>query len=256
MLLFSNIVDFIFPPACISCGAIVEENNKLCPNCTPKFQYISNPSCHRCGTILEYSIDNIEICEECVKFPPYYDRNLSIFAYNEAVRLLVSRLKYYDNLNIANFFGNLLYKKYLALLKEESLQAEDIHIFCPVPMHFKKFIKRKYNQSALLLKTMAGFAKLNGETDFNNKITHNLIRKKHNTEAQASLSQYNRRRNVKNSFEITKDFAKDLAGKNIIVIDDVTTTTSTLNEIARVLKNEGANKVYALTVAKVITTHG
>ena len=119
-------------------------------------------------------------------------------------------------------------------------------VITTVPLHFLSRFKRGYNHSELLAR---GIAKQEGN------IFRNLLKKSRLTKHQAKLSRSDRLRNVRNSFSFHKKYLADIKGKDIILVDDVISTGSTINECAKILRNNGAKRIFGLFLATSEPTH-
>ena len=124
---------------------------------------------------------------------------------------------------------------------ESALKNSDLII--PVPIHFLKRLKRKYNQTEILANHLSKLS--------NTEYEPRILRKSKRTKSQEGLSRKQREENIKNSFSINEKFASKLKNKKIALIDDVLTTGSTVNECTRILKKSGAKSVTVITVARV-----
>jgi len=121
---------------------------------------------------------------------------------------------------------------------------ENFDIITSVPLTNKRLRSRKYNQSAILAQELA--------RKLNKKCNNLLLKKTKETKVQAGLSKKDRQKNLKNAFKVNPRYKEQLTAKNILIIDDVYTTGSTLNECARTLKREGfTGKIYGLVLARV-----
>ncbi len=150
-------------------------------------------------------------------------------------------MKYGDQTFIAKKFSKILFNKIKA-------RAHEFDFLIAVPLHKKRLKKRKFNQTILLAKNLHKLSpNLAFYPDF-------LIRKKH-TKAQAELRKKEREKNLKSAFVINAKFLQQIKGKNILLIDDVTTTGATLENCAKVLKRGGAAKITTLTLAKTFQTN-
>lgn len=158
----------------------------------------------------------------------------SSFIYDDESKNLILDLKFRDKTAYAETLANLLYTAGADIL------AENPDVLIPVPIHRLRLLKRRYNQSAVLAKYLSYKTKI--PTDFSS-----LIRCQ-NTIPQVALSGAARRNNLKHAFEVK--YPHKIKGKKVVLIDDVSTTGSTLNECAKVLRKAGAAEVYALTLAR------
>ena len=233
---FKNMVDFVFPSTCPCCDKTIESHQLFCDKCFHQITFIKKPMCYRCGQplLLEKSKGNI-LCPECLKKRPLYDIARAAFIYDSVSKASILKLKYTDRMEYAYPLVELLYQAGSDLFSKTD-------IIMPVPMHWRRRLKRKYNQADLLGRLLA-------------KKTHipysskNLIRSRH-TEVQENKTLSERNRNVKDAFCIKKE--QEIQSKTILLIDDVFTTGATVSNCAKTLKKAGAKAVYVLTVAKTL----
>lgn len=234
------IFELLFPIECLGCG---RENFWLCPDCFNKIDFNNEQSCFFCKEKNETG----STCPECKKGYAIDGILIAGNYDNPLLSRLIKMLKYNFIKNIADDLANFILVFLNSRGKEISNFENKIFDACakekiliiPVPLHKRRLKWRGFNQSeeiAKIFSEKAGYF-------FNNK---NLIRKKHGKE-QAKLNEKERKENVKNCFMWA---GNDLIGANIILVDDVATTGSTLEECAIVLKNHGAKKVWGLVLAK------
>ena len=213
MKLLKQIFDIFFTHSCYICKESINHEG-ICNDCWKKLKFITNPKCKICGYPFEFHDEDINkdlICLKCLRKYPKFDKNISSLRYNEASKNIIIPFKHSSN------FGYFL-------------------------KHFKRLIKRKYNQSALLAHTISKKTK---------KKYLPVLKRIKFTESQGHLTTKERIKNVKNNFEINKKYKKIIIGKTALLIDDVITTGATINECARVLKNNGFSRVLVLTFCKV-----
>ena len=192
-----------------------------------------------------------EFCKDCSQ--PYYLNGVWIAGdyNNKIISKLIKNIKYHFAKDISeviskflNIFLGSLISRYNIIHPEEleikTLEKFNNSIIIPVPLHKKRKKWRGFNQSEIIAKKLVKNFQLKNNLD-----TKNLIRIKHK-KAQVKLSKKEREKNIKDCFFW---IGKNLKNKNIILIDDVTTTGSTLNECAKVLKNNGAKEVWGLVIA-------
>lgn len=228
--------DLCFPPSCICCEKSLDESLLLlCDHCLGELYFTEAPFCSRCGKVFPGKEGENHLCTACMKSSLYYNRARSLFIYDDRVAGLVHGLKYRCNTAILETF-NLLKTKSRCL---KDLSAADYIL--PVPLHVKRLRQRGYNQALLLARTFFGEEK--------NKIKNNILLRARNTPSQTGLSGVERRKNLRNAFRV--DDQKDVSGKNILLVDDVFTTGTTVNECAKVLIKAGARNVDVITLARV-----
>jgi ComF family protein len=232
-----SVLGLVFPSKCLVCNDIVGVESRLCFDCWKKVEFISNPSCSKCGYPFEFDIGEPMLCGSCADEPLVFDKAMSVFRYGEISKVLVHKLKYSDKLHIA---------KYLATLMLNKIQAKNgsFDFIIPVPMHRKKLRRRLYNQAALIAKHISS---LSGIPFLPNGLTKTLYHV-----PQTGLRRELRKENVRNSFGVTKKYSNVIIGKNILLIDDVYTTGATINECSKVLKSALCNNITVATVARVI----
>jgi ComF family protein len=230
---FLKIFDICFPTMCCNCGEIVESEG-ICSRCWKEIKWISDPKCKICGIPFELNIS--DICVACMNRKPIFDQAISAFEYNEASRGILLKFKHGDATYLCPQLARWIYGA-----SQSVIQNADLLI--PVPIHFFKRLKRKYNQSELLAQELE---KLSG-------IPHEprILQKKKRTLQQEGLSRTIRLQNVKGSFSVNEKYKNLLEKKTVLLIDDVLTTGATANECAKILKKHGAEKVIVLTVARV-----
>lgn len=165
----------------------------------------------------------------------YYDKLLYIYRYEKIVRKLILQYKFFDKPYLSNMFSKIILKnkKICRILK-----LYDIII--PVPMNKNKKIRRGYNQTELIAKELSKKLEIKIEID--------LLRKVKQTKTQSKLKEKERKNNVKDAFCVYKKNC--FKGKKIILLDDIYTTGSTVNEISKILKNNGAIEILVLVIAK------
>lgn len=201
------------------------EKSKLQPWCDIcKHSLPRNPRCLTCGLP---TIEDTILCGRCIKKPPAWHRLYCIDIYQFPYDKLIHRLKYQGHFWLANNFTDLL-------IKEIDSPAS---MLLPVPMHWQRRIFRGYNHSQILALQLA--KKLNAVCN------DAALKRKRATKQQQGLSRKERLTNLKNAFEITQTLPKHIA-----LIDDVVTTGTTINEICKILKKNGVEKIDVYCIAR------
>ena len=223
---FWNALDWIYPPVCVGCG---EPGYRLCKNCREKISYINGKLCRICGRPI---IGSSGTCIDCETSSPPYTVLRSLANYEGVIRKCIHSLKYDNNQGLGEYFSRDLI---------QLVQREDwwIDVVIPVPLSPLRARERGYNQSALLAKPLAIGLSL--------KYQPFGLKRIRNTQSQVELTATERRLNVSGAFQAVPAIVK---GKRIMLVDDVTTTGSTINECARALNQSGACGVYCLTLAR------
>lgn len=236
---FTLLLGALFPTSCISCGVKTNEDKVLCGNCEVKIEINTSFFCPDCGRRL------LEMKNGCHPEARYILGSACSYK-NKIVRDLIHALKYERVAKAAEILAKILnlYMEHLTVRYPE-FKANDFVIF-PMPLHRKKERKRGFNQSSLILKS---FNKYTGENNLRLKYSGGILKRKKNTQSQTKCkSKKERIAHMENAFEIISP--EKIAGKNVIILDDVFTSGATMNEAVRVVKNAGAKKVIALVIAK------
>ena len=229
------ILNLFLPPRCALCKKLIQTNHALCPDCFKEIHFIEEPLCPICGTPLEYENKYNCLCSDCLKKKPIYAQARSVFVYDAFSRNLILPFKHADKTELAPFLEHLLWR-----IGKEFVAKSDYIV--PVPLHWKRLLKRKYNQAGILAYRLAKKG--------HKKYLPNALIRIQNTVSQGHLSPTQRRKNVKSAFKVSNKI--NLTNKRILLIDDVRTTGATINACTKVLRQAGASEVYVLTLAMVI----
>jgi ComF family protein len=230
---FNALLDVILPPICHICHSFIPNAGSLhiCPSCRDRLPLVSSPLCSICGIPFAGTGDDHR-CGTCLTHPPHFDSARAHFLYEGAIRDLIHSFKY-------NRLTHLRYP--LALLTLEGMsEFHDPHLIVPVPLHRSRLRQRGFNQAVLLGRVLSRQLSLPMLPDA-------LVRTRQ-TEPQIELSAAERRVNVKGAFSVKRP--DHVAGKRILLLDDVMTTGSTMDECAKELKKAGAKVVIATTIAR------
>ena len=230
--LLGKINDAIFVDfSCMFCGVETIKESHICPACEKKLVALNGDTCKKCGAPVSLSENNCYVCfDKGYKF----ECHKSCFVYDELSATPVKMLKYEGRKYLAEPMARVMYA-----FNKELFNKIDIITF--VPMTYKRYKNRGYNQSYELAKHLS---------DISNVKLSKLLTKNDDTQHQADLNFEERIKNLKGSFSISEENLELVKGKRILVIDDVFTTGSTLHECARVLLKTKAESVVALTFLK------
>jgi ComF family protein len=231
----------VLPPQCFSCAGITQTQGALCAACWAKIVWLAPPLCACCGSPFEFDPEpggtERILCAACLADPPAFERARAVFQYDEASRGLVLAFKHADRTHSAPAFGQWLARAGAELLTEADMVA-------PVPLHWTRLAWRRYNQSALLAHALA---RASGRA-----CVPDLLRRVRRTPSQGEHGRAARRRNVRRAFAVSERYRSDVAGRRIVLVDDVFTTGATVEECARALTDSGAIEVAVLTLARVV----
>ncbi|MEK6746240.1 MAG: ComF family protein [Pseudomonadota bacterium] len=231
------ILNLLFPPQCLNCECRVPTHGTLCIPCWQQIHFITEPMCHACGLPFDYDIGDGALCGACMHKHPDYNHARAVFRYDEHSRKLITRFKYSDHTQLAKIYGTWLMGTGGKLLEQSDM-------IIPVPLHYFRFLHRRFNQSALLAHTLSKKSSV--------KCLPNALIRTRKTTPQTGLTRKQRETNVKGAFTINKRSVRVIKGKNILLIDDVFTTGSTIEQCTKVLLKAGAAQVNVLTLARAI----
>ncbi len=210
---------------CLLCHRSTSNKFALCHKCSNNLPFNTN-SCSICSKPLIKS----SICGDCSLLKnPYIDRVISVFLYKYPINHLLVGLKFNQHLIAGSILGQLMVSKLSELIESR----KRIDCVVPVPLFYQRLLSRGYNQSICLAKPICD------ELDL--PLNLKLCSRNTNTKNQTSLNAQQRRLNVLNAFEVNSN----VEGKNIVLVDDVITTGSTLRELAKKFKSAGAANVEA-----------
>lgn len=231
--------DLIMPPVCLVCRAPIGAHDALCASCWREIDFIRPPLCDRLGLPMPFDASlgmGPMISAAAAADPPVYDRARAVAAHAGSMRTLVHALKFQDRHDVRRLLG-----RWLAEAGRDLLP--DAGIVVPVPLARGRLISRRFNQAAILAREVAALTGLGYEPL--------LLARSRATESQVGLSRQQRQRNVAGAFTVPAGRASRVAGQNILLIDDVITTGSTVSACARALKRAGAARVDVLALALV-----
>lgn len=236
--LIDAVLDFIYPRVCVCCNHELESDESfICQSCEDSLTYIQTPICHTCGSPVFR--EGIEKCDNCLRKQIYYDQVRSELDYNdELVRQMIHAFKFEYMNSMVNGLS-----KYLVLAFEQYYSHEKIDLILSVPLHKSRLRQREFNQAHLLAKHFAD--------DVHIPLCDDLVVRNRSTQPQSQLKPNERMKNVKDAFSIRKP--DEVNGKTILIIDDIVTTGSTVNEMSKVLRESGAKRIFALSLARAYT---
>lgn len=237
MPVLSSILNLLFPPQCLSCNSSVVAHGTLCLTCWQQIRFITDPCCACCGHPFEFALGAEALCGACLREPPPYAKARAVFRYDEASKALVTKLKYADQLQLAAVYG-----AWLARFGKELVAASDVVV--PVPLHYRRFISRRFNQSALLARALQKQCGL--------PVLPDGLKRIRATRPQPGLTYKQRQENVKGAFAVHPRHAAAIKGKTVLLIDDVMTTSATAGHCTKCLIRAGAMQVYVLTLARKV----
>ena len=229
--IFELVGGLVFPPRCPICDEIVYLWEKgICNSCMKKIRYVENPRCLKCGKHI--SDASVEYCEDCENRTHFYQEGRALYEYRE-VASAVYRFKYGGRQEYAKVFGEELafyLGDYILSLKPDAL--------IPVPMYPSKERRRGYNQATLLARALG--------QELNIPVYEKMIKRIKNTKPLKLLNPEERLNNLKKAFILEENGVKL---STIVIIDDIYTTGSTMDTMAKVFFEYGVRHVYFVALA-------
>ena len=226
-----GIISILYPRRCPVCDDIVGRGKGLIhPECRRIIKPAGKDICMKCGKPL--GDPNKELCPDCEKTRHYFDRGFGIFRYR-SISGSIYRFKYSGRREYADFYAKAA-RDYL----EEIICSMNADAIIPVPMYKKKQRKRGYNQAET-------FARALGK-EFDIPVRNDIVSRVRDTVPMKLLDVSQRRSNLKKAFNIARN---DVKFKCILIIDDIYTTGSTIDELARGFRRHGVNRIFFVTLA-------
>jgi ComF family protein len=225
----------LYPSVCTICGSSIRAGEYLCDQCETKAVRIVAPFCEKCSEPFEGAITGAFTCANCAHRTIYFDAAVAAYRGRGIVRQIIHEFKYARQIHLRHLVARWLH----AALDDERLCGRRFDVIVPVPLHPTRQRERGFNQASLLAEL------LSAQTSIPAKPVLERIRY---TITQTALDRSERMENLHNAFRLRKN--ADVRGLRVLLVDDVLTTGSTLNECARVLKRAGAFSVHAATAAR------
>lgn len=230
-------VTLLYPPRCLGCGTLVQSDFGLCGACWRDTPFISGTVCDSCGQPLPGAGDGHRLeCDDCLARPRPWDRGRAALLYRDKGRALVLALKHGDRQEIARPAALWMAAAARSLLGPDMLVA-------PVPLHWGRLFRRRYNQSALLSRHLARAAGLAHCPDL-------LIRTRR-TPPQEDKSTTQRFADLDGAIAPHKRRGARMRGRPVLLVDDVMTSGATLSACALACRDGGAASVSVVTLARV-----
>ena len=228
--LVKHIIQLLFPLRCPVCDRVVRSGEeKICTECMGKIKLLTPPWCMKCGKKLT---EDGEFCTDCRNKKHEFMRGRALYEY-KSVASSIYRFKYGKRQEYADFFGEEIVRYLGDFIKEVRPDA-----LIPIPLHKKRLAKRGYNQAALLARAVGRYSGV----PVNEKI---LVRVKNTTPLKLQ-NPAERQNNLKKAFNIAEN---DVKLNTTVIIDDIYTTGSTIDEAAKALKAAGVKEIYFITLA-------
>ena len=231
-------LNLLLPPRCLTCETGVEAPGQLCAACFRATGFVTDPCCRRCGRPFGHAGQGGRTmeCNQCAANPPPWRQARAALRYDEQARRIILPLKYGDRVEAAGALGAHMARAGATLLR-------DAEVLVPVPLHWRRRLRRRYNQAALLAWAIGRHA---GCT-----VLPDAIRRVRATQSLAGKTRRERAATVAGAFVLRPSRAAHIAGRGVVLVDDVLTTGATAAACANVLLAAGAAHVDLLVAARV-----
>lgn len=223
------LLSLLYPRTCCFCGTIEERG--ICDACREKLVYVKEPRCKKCGKPIRQ--EEKEYCYDCSHRDFAFEQGKSVWLHKEPVSSSIYQFKYHNKRIYADFYAEEMFRLYGSWIKKNGIE-----VIIPVPLHKKRRRRRGYNQAEILAKHLAEKSGI----PMNAKA---VVREK-KTVPQKALNEKQRKKNLENAFAVTQRWQGE---KRVLLIDDIYTTGSTMDALAKELKKKGVEKVWFLTIS-------
>ena len=224
-----------FPAHCAHCACRVEDGVDLCVDCAQLIERIRDPRCEACSQPFDGVVSSKFVCPNCRDAGFSFQYAVAVVRSHRTIRDLVHRLKYGREMWLARVLARIQREGF----DDPRLADGAFDALVPVPLHPRKLRERQFNQAAVLAEHLSEFTGI--------PVVECLSRARY-TGTQTRLTRKGRRQNLRNAFSLLKN--ADVTGMDLLLVDDVLTTGSTLDACASILLEGGARSVRALTVAR------
>ncbi len=230
-------LDLALPPRCLTCDAGVEATGRLCAACFRLTFFVTQPCCLRCGTPFGHAGQGglAMACAGCLAQPPPWRQGRAALRYDDQARRLILPFKYGDRVELASALARHMARAGAPLLRE----AE---VIVPVPLHRRRLLARRYNQSALLAHAVGRLA--------GRVVVADALRRLHPTASLAGQTRQQRAATVAGAFDVRPARRDRLFGRRVLLVDDVLTTGATAAACTEAMLAAGAARVDLLVAAR------
>ncbi|MGN0482414.1 MAG: ComF family protein [Lachnospiraceae bacterium] len=234
-----ELLELLYPPRCPLCDEVkkIPQPNEsrfagsyVCGPCFRTLQYTGETVCARCGKPI--SNPRKEYCDDCMRHPHAFTQGKAVFHYQGSLRNSLYRFKYSNRRQYASFYGEEAARLYGSWIYSHHVEA-----IVPIPLHPKKKRQRGYNQAQLFAKELGKRLRIPVRTD--------LLKRIYYTNPQKELNARERKKNLKKALKISQTEVKL---KNILIVDDIYTTGSTMDAAAEAFLEKGVQNIYFLTI--------
>ena len=237
---FQTVLRLLFPPRCVGCGDLVESDFGLCGACWKETPFVGGLVCEKCGVPLPGTEDGeLVLCDECMRYERPWSKGRTVMLYRENGRKLVLAIKHGDRHDIVYPAA-----RWLALATKPLVGGDVGNILIvPIPLHRRRLLKRRYNQSALLAQSLS--------KEIGAVHCPDLLRRPNEMGSMKGLDHAERFSKMHGAMEINPDRRSLLPGKTVLLVDDVMTSGATLTAASTAVLGSEATDVRVVTLARV-----
>ena len=241
--LAGGVLDLLLPPHCPSCGAQITTHGTFCTACFAKLNFITEPLCTGCGLPFASRAfaGPLKLCSTCLEAPPSWRHARAALLYDDASKVLILTLKHADRQENAAVLGAQMARAGAALLAQADMLV-------PVPLHRRRLLARGFNQSVLLARVLSRTSQIACVPD--------ALQRVRATPSLGKLSATARAAIMESAIAVRPKRAALIAGRRVLLIDDVMTTGATAQACARALLDAGAAHIDVLVACRVADPQG
>lgn len=229
--IIEKMLDYFYPPRCPICDAVLPPGTDICEGCRKEAEAVADPMCKKCGKPIEN--DRQEYCSDCARGQHVYRQGRAVFLYKAGMKKSMYRFKYSNRREYARF-----YAKSAAKTHGSWILRNRIEVIVPIPMYPGKRRRRGYNQAEIFARALG--------TELGIPVDAGMVRRVRDTVPQKALNDKERQRNLKNAFQLAPNIVKY---SQILLVDDIYTTGSTMDAVAAVLLSGGAKNIYYICIS-------
>lgn len=223
------LLQLLYPNRCVFCQKLSRYD--VCESCKSKPERVVEPRCKKCGKPIRQ--DEAEYCRDCMEYPKSFEQGKNLWLHKSPVSDSLYRFKYKDKRRYGRYYAEELYRHY-----GDWIRSCGIEVIIPVPLHFLRKRRRGYNHAEIVARILGEKCDI--------PVQEKAVKRVKRTVAQKKLGQKERRMNLSGAFWTTESWNPK---KRVLLVDDIYTTGSTLDALAKTLLADGAEKVWFLTIS-------
>ncbi|SDB38205.1 comF family protein [Pseudobutyrivibrio sp. YE44] len=231
--IITPVLTLLYPKRCVACDKVLlkmEKETGFCRDCIKKVKLVGPVCCLKCGGPI--SDDTKEFCRNCERNTHAFLQNKAIFQYTGDMKNAMYRFKYANRRCYGKVFAKHANRYYGRWLKDNNIEA-----IVPVPMYKKKEKRRGYNQATVFARELSAITGI--------PVAEEIVRREADTKAMKQLNGLKRKKNLLNAFSLGENVVQF---RKVLIVDDIYTTGTTMDEVAKVLKSGGVKEIFGMCV--------